>query len=91
MTGVNTNVPCKGNGTVIGMTNGTNTVGLNTYASSNGVDAYTGMYGKSVGTENTTGRINNKKGLGLTTDATKSGIVGTVTRSVFSVKFVIKF
>ena len=89
MTGVNTNVPCKGNGKTLGMTDGTDNFGLNNrtnYALAIAKD----RYGLNVGSSSS-GANNTQKTIGITTDATNSGIVGTVTRSVFSVKFIIKY
>lgn len=88
VTDVNTNVPVKGNGLVLGITNGTTNTGLTMAYSAD--EYYTGLnlkdeiYGTSVGSSGggseDKGFLRNSK-LGVTTDANKSGIVGTVTRT----------
>lgn len=69
-------IPCKGNGMTLGMTDGTNLSGL--YSSSSGatglMDDY-GTYGVNVGTVGTAGRNLIGKSVGVTTDETKSGII----------------
>lgn len=90
MTSVNTTVSVKGNGKTLGMTNGTDYVGVNSY-NSGSLRCYTGLYGKNIGTENSGSIIDKKNAMGVTTDATKSGLTGALTRSVFSVKFIIKY
>ena len=85
VTSVNTNVPVKGNGIALGLTNGTN----NGVISSSYI--YTNLYhsdafGVNVGaTANHSVWTPDLKAVGVTTDASKSGIVGTVTRSTLSV------
>ena len=82
VTGVNTNVPCKGNGEPLGVFKSQpygSTVEMETLQR-NTSNTYIGAIGISGGTK-----------IGVHTDATKSGIVGTVTRSVFTVKFIIKY
>lgn len=84
ITSVNTSVPVKGNGTTIGLTNGTTNAGL-TVNNAHMLIASPGNYGKPVdGTNTELNNLNNKR-LGLTTDASKSGIVGTVTRTALTV------
>lgn len=85
VTSVNTNVPVKGNGMTLGMTNGTDNVAPKAAQTSWG---YTGYDSKSYGlnlNDNPGGTALKTGIFGITTDATKSGIVGTVTRSVLSV------
>lgn len=79
---VNTNVPVKGNGMVLGFTNGTNTAGFSTYNTE--VYFYNNPYGKNVSASPTRGTSLNGD-FGVTTDASKSGIVGTVTRTQITV------
>lgn len=55
-----------------------------------GASFATGSYGTNAGTSPSGSQFSNYV-VGLTSDATKSGVVGTVTRSVFSVKFIIKY
>lgn len=81
ITSVNTSVPVKGNGIALGLTNGTNNVGLRT--TNNYFVGKTEAYGAAVSTEasfsGTAGTF------GVTTDANNSGIVGTVTRTALTV------
>ena len=95
VTGVNTNVPCKGNGITLGMTDGTNLFGVNlrlSGATARSLMPDTNIYGSPVGSSSTTSTAGNTNtSIGVTTDATKSGIVGTVTRSVLSINFAIKY
>lgn len=87
---VNTNVPCKGNGIGLGITEGTHLAGVRNTTS--GLAATQNAYGTDIGTSTgTTSNLTITKTVGLTTDSTKSGIVGTVTRSVLSINFAIKY
>ena len=88
VTSVNSNVPVKGNGITLGLTNGTENAGLNAQNSSSYgkmLISGTGNYGEAVGSTHSGNQLANSKSVGLTTDDTKSGIVGTVTSSSFSV------
>lgn len=84
VTSVNTNVPCKGNGMTLGLTDGTNKFGLTT-GGGTALSGDSDSFNKAVATSGGTANLGTYKRLGITTDATKSGIVGTVTRSVLSV------
>lgn len=90
VTSVNTTVSVKGDGKTLGMTNGSHNVGLNSY-NSGSLRCYTGLYGKNIGTNDSGSVIDARPAMGVTTDATKSGLTGALTRSVFSVKFIIKY
>lgn len=90
VTSVNTNVPCKGNGKTLGFTNGTDNFGL--FLSTNEpMILSVNAYNTNIGTTGITNITRAAKTLGITYDATKSGIVGTVTRNVLSVRFIIKY
>lgn len=84
ITSVNTSVPIKGTGMTLGLTNGSNNFGL---INTSYLDGYTGAYGStSLGTNLKSGStIANDTAIGITTDSSKSGIVGTVTRTSISV------
>lgn len=84
ITSVDTNVPIAGNGITLGLTNGTTNVGAGITSGASSISVYESTYGSSVGTGRGTGLTGNTS-LGITTDATKSGIVGTVTRSALTV------
>lgn len=75
------------------MTDGTNNAGLLQIAISNisAVSPRVAAYGTDVGTTIMDAAGLSPFSIGLTTDPEKSGVVGTVTRSVFSVKFIIKY
>lgn len=98
VTSVNTNVPVKGSGMTLGLTNGSATAGLGVDYSADGyytsLDVEPNDYGKNVATS---GNQDSGKGtwrtsiVGVTTDASKSGIVGTVTRSIMNCKYIIKY
>jgi len=91
VTSVNTSVPCKGNGKTLGLeTTSGNNFGL-TQGGSGGI-AYTASYGVNKGTSvSLTGLINNSISIGITTDSSESGIVGTVTRTQINCKYIIKY
>lgn len=81
ITSVNTSVPVRGNGIALGLTNGTNNVGLTT--TNNYFVGKTEAYGAAVSAE---GTHSGTAGIfGVTTDTSKSGIVGTVTRTALTV------
>ena len=67
-------IPVVGNGIALGLTDGTNFGGMtNNTSGGSGLRFYTGDYGASVGSG--TGTLNgNARTMGVTTDATKSGI-----------------
>lgn len=90
VTSVNTSVPIKGDGKALGMTDGTTNFSL---LPGSGGHTYskTGGYGLNIGASNSGSNITSAKFSGLTTDASKSGIVGTVTRGSFTCKFIIKY
>jgi hypothetical protein len=49
-------------------------------------------YGKTIpSTENSFSEPSGNQRIGITTDSAKSGIVGTVTRQIFSILFAIKY
>lgn len=86
VTSVDTNVPCKGDGKGLGMTNGSSNFGLAPNTSSNAyMTGWYNLYGQNVGINHTGNYIASQACVGVTTDASKSGIVGTVTRSTLSV------
>lgn len=82
ITSVDTNVPIAGNGMTLGITNGSENASL--YRGSNGAMFAASEYGQTVGRTGGSS-TNGIGGFGVTTDATKSGIVGTVTRSALTV------
>ena len=83
ITDVNTSVSVKGNGIALGLTDGKTNFTVCEY--SNNITTNS-AYGESVGTVNATRpSIDNNSSLGITTDASKSGIVGTVTRTSLTI------
>ena len=92
VTSVNTSVPIKGTGKALGFTDGTGNYG--SYYSGSGTDQFlltTSSYDADVGTATASGGMSSNKVVGMTTDETKSGVVGTVTRSVLTCKHIIKY
>lgn len=91
VTSVNTSVPIKGNGKTLGVTDGTTNAGL-FFGLSSGIYNNKDLYGTNVGTSqpNANSIVNNKS-MSITTDSSKSGIVGTVTRTSFTCNFIIKY
>ena len=62
-----------------------------TFYSAAGLNGATENYGANVGGTGTTWPLNGYKGIGITTDASKSGIVGTVTRTQIYCNYIIKY
>ena len=98
VTNVNTNVPVKGNGMALGITDGTNNGGLYRRELTNLINSATALldknsYGVAVGQTATQDITWDAKTItiGVVTDPTKSGIVGTVTRTQINCKFMIKY
>ena len=83
VTSVNTNVPIKGNGKTLGLTDSVVNLSMFSIDYDKAPLSSTG-YGENVGYTTRTSS-HNSKAVGVTTDPTKSGIVGTVTRSTLSV------
>ena len=90
VTSVNTTVSVKGTGKTLGLSNGVSNYGLRCGGSGYQI-SQTGLYNVNVGTDSSGSTVTGTKGVGVVTDATKSGLTGALTRSVFSVKFIIKF
>lgn len=87
VTSVDTNVPINGNGMSLGLTNGTQLGGLNPWSGSGGnvMNVSTAKYDVAIGITGGGTAFSDGKAVGVTTDASKSGIVGTVTRSAYTV------
>ena len=89
--------PVVGNGTTLGLTNGSTNYGLIPLGvgsdQASRLAATTGTYGSNIGTGNSGSASTNSKSLGVTTDSTKSGLVAdlsTVTGiSVNDLRFMI--
>lgn len=92
ITSVNTSVPIKGTGKSLGLYDGTYYLGTYTGSSNNtNLDAASGNYDVAIGTSRTGGSQSNLKVCGVTTDETKSGIVGTVTSTMIICEYIIKY
>lgn len=87
VTSVNANVPVKGNGMALGWTDGTNNYGTANTQNFYRLNSGTNFYGVNVGNVNSSYGTQpaNNIAMGITTDESKSGIVGTVTRSVSTI------
>lgn len=78
---IGTEAPVIGNGMTLGLTDGINNVGLN--SNNNNENFYvfsTSSYGVPVGTGSKAGTIGERPALGVTTDATKSGMIADLTQ-----------
>lgn len=82
-------IPVKGNGITLGLTNGTQTGGLSVIYGTN-TTAKAESYGKNVGYVGSTQVFTENASLGVTTDATKSGIISDISSGV-SVDYIIKY
>ena len=74
---ISTNVPVIGNGMTLGLTNGTDNVGVGRYPA--GISAFhpaIALYGTKVGTTVPNAAVNGS--LGITADPTKSGITASL-------------
>lgn len=71
------NIPVVGNGTALGLTNGTQTAGLCVagIANTGAAVPYQDSYGTAVGTQKSGAGMFLDKSIGITTDPTKSGII----------------
>lgn len=81
---IGTTAPVVGNGMTLGLTNGTNNYGLST-ADRNGNATFIGMqgsYGTSVGSARKDGLITNNINYGVTSDATKSGLIADLSEAL---------
>jgi hypothetical protein len=81
-------VPVKGNGKTLGLTDGTNNYGLQRdYYSSTGSynQVHTGSYGKDIGASRVSNTNSVTTTLGITLDSTKSGIIADTSSLTLSV------
>lgn len=88
----NTNIPVKGNNLTIGLTDGTNKLGVGTVGDRGPLYAKVANYGKPIGSSSTDspyGQI--RATVGLTTDPTQSGIVANMNATKTKVYWYIKF
>ena len=81
-----------GNGMTLGLTNGTNNLGLQAANSSinQALTVYDGNYGKSVGSTQSGTRYGNNNTLGVTTDPTKSGIEAQINKKQIAGQYFIQ-
>lgn len=84
-------MPVKGNGMTLGLTDGTNYFGISGWDGNSGdISKDPDHYGTNLPFTRTGGNKSNK-GLGVTTDASKSGIVGIITRTQINCNYIIKY
>ena len=82
---VNTSVPVKGNGMTLGLTDGSRNYGIYENQEPQ-IQTAVDYWNKSIGTGTVSGAGDwSNKVFGVTTDSSKSGIVGTVTRTQITV------
>lgn len=80
-TPLGTTAPVIGNGVTLGLYNGTTYAGLKANGT-DGLEDSASLYGSTVGTTNSTGgQMTNLSGVGITTDATKSGLIADLTQA----------
>ena len=75
----------------LGLTDGTDLFGINTWGSSTGLDGMSSLYGQPIGTSSSQGRINSQKAAGITTDSTKSGIIADTSSLTLICNYIIKY
>lgn len=89
VTRVDTTIGIKGNGKSLGLSNGTDDIIPSTYSN------YFGYFSKgaqvNIGATITASNPTYFKAYGVNTDASKSGLKGSLTRNLFNVKFIIKY
>ena len=85
---IDSNVAVVGNGMTLGFTNGTDNFAPETVLGANSGHTMltTGAYGQNIGTASGTSYVNSSKVFGVTTDATKSGLVGKISSTKLEVK-----
>lgn len=76
-------IPCKGNGITLGLTDGTNNYGMSSHLNVSSSLLNNGGFGSNVGTA-PSGNISGKS-LGITTDPTKSGIIADISSLTLAV------
>ena len=87
---VNTTVSIKGTGKTLGLTNGNSNYGLRCGGSGYQI-SQTGLFNVNVGTASSGSNVTGTKGVGVVEDTSKSGLTGSLSRTNFSCKFIIKF
>ena len=76
----------------LGFTNGTKNYGLRAEGGSGlYLTAYESSYGSNSFPGSYSGSTASQTNLAITTDSTKSGIIGTVTRTQINCKYIIKY
>ena len=93
ITDVTSSVPCQGSGLALGLASGTSKMGLSSrYDNVACANLSPNAYGVNSGTTLSTSYFTtNNKAIGITTDSSKSGIVGTVTSSKLLCRLIIKY
>jgi len=87
-------IPVKGNGMTLGINDGTNNMGFFSSSTSNYamVSYATTAYGTDTGTsQSDVAQINRFHTLGVTTDATKSGVIADTSSLTISCVWLIKY
>lgn len=86
------NVPCCGNNMTLGLTDGADTGGVGYTTSSYArMQINKSNYGQSVGTTMVSSALTNDKTVGITTDATKSGIISSLSSASQKSLAIIKY
>ena len=78
-------IPCKGNGMTLGLTDGTNNGGLFSTGASDGYTLFTNNYGDNIGSAWGSTTYATNVTLGITIDPSKSGIIADTTSLTLAV------
>ena len=85
-------IPCKGNGMTLGITNGSSNFGMYmTWGSTQLATGMSGNYGVNVGSGGSGNRYTAANSFGITTDSTKSGIVADTSSLTLACNGIIKY
>jgi len=82
-------IPCKGNGMTLGLTNGTNNFGI--YYGDYDLAARTNNYGTSINTSTSGTEPTSQRTSGVTIDGSKSGIIADTSSLTLICNMIIKF
>lgn len=83
------NIAVMGNGVTLGLTNGQDNYGITYRSQTDSLSPRSSLYGLNVGSTNTAGTSSQFISFGITTDSSKSGIVGTLTSK--AINYYIKY
>lgn len=91
VTNVNSSAGVRGTGKSLGLTTGSENFGCNKNPSNAALTGYHNAYNVNVGTGRSGNTISGVGAIGVVNNSSTSGLTCDVTRSIFSVKFIIKY